>query len=219
MRMKKKQFVVFGLGRFGSSVAKNLCAMGHEVLAVDHEQAAVDAIAPFVTQSVQANVTDEEVLTSFGLGNFDAAVVGIGSNVRDSVLVSLLCKEAGIPLVIAKAMDDLHGKVLHKIGVDRVIFPERDSGARLARSLVMPGVLDLMNLTDGYQVAEVIAPDPWVGKTLMGLNVRRNYGVSVIAVRRGEQFMASPAAEFIIKADDALVLLGKDEDIERIEQK
>lgn len=219
MRMKKKQFLVFGLGRFGTSVAKTLCAMGHEVLAVDRDQEAVDDIAPYVTQSVQADVTDEEVLTSFGLGNFDAAVVAIGTNVQDSVLVSLLCKEAGVPLVIAKAMDELHGKVLSKIGVDRVIFPERDMGARLARSLVSPGVLDLMELSDGYQVAEVVAPESWVGKTLMGLNVRRNFGVSVIAVRRGDKFMASPAAEFIIKTGDTMVLLGKDEDIEDIEQK
>lgn len=218
MRMKKKQFLVLGMGRFGTSVAKTLCAMGHEVLAVDQNQDAVDDIAPFVTQAVQADVTDEDVIASFGPSNFDAAVVSIGTNVQDSVLVSLLCKEAGVPYVIAKAMDELHGKVLRKIGVDRVIFPERDMGQRLARSLVSPGILELMDLSDDHRIAEVIVPDSWVGRTLLQLNVRRNWGVSVIAVRRQSGFTASPGADFAFCEKDILVLLGTQEQIDRIEQ-
>ncbi len=219
MRMKKKQFLVLGLGRFGSSVAKTLCEMGHEVLAVDSDSDAVDAIAPYVTQCVQADATDEEVLQSFDPASFDAAVVSIGTNVQDSVLVSLLCKEAGVPLVIAKAMDALHAKVLRKIGVDRVIFPERDMGQRLARSLVSPGLLDLMELSNDYQIVELLAPSSWEGKSLVEVNVRRKYGVSVIAIHRGKDFITSPGADTVFAAGDVLLLLGKQRDIDAIEQK
>ena len=146
MKGKKKQFLVLGLGRFGSAVARSLCEMGHEVLAVDSDAEAVQAISPHVTQAVQADATDDEVFSSLDAGSYDAAIVSIGSNVRDSILISVLCKEAGVPLVVAKASDDLHAKVLSKVGVDRVVFPERDMGQRAARALVMPQMLDLMKI-------------------------------------------------------------------------
>ena len=145
--MKNKQYLVFGLGRFGSSMARALCAQGQEVLAVDSDQELVNQIAPHVTQALQLDATDEEALRSLGVKNFDAAVVAIGQNTRDSILVSVLLKEMGIPYLIAKANDDLHAKVLRKIGVDKVVFPERDMGVRLARSIVTPSVLDLMELS------------------------------------------------------------------------
>ena len=152
--MKNKQYLVFGLGRFGSSMARALCAQGQEVLAVDSDQELVNQIAPHVTQALQLDATDEEALRSLGVKNFDAAVVAIGQNTRDSILVSVLLKEMGIPYLIAKANDDLHAKVLRKIGVDKVVFPERDMGVRLARSIVTPSVLDLMELSGDYQLAE-----------------------------------------------------------------
>ena len=128
-KSSKKQFLVLGLGRFGGSLARSLCKMGHEVLAVDTDAETVEDIAPYVTQAVQANATDEEALQTMGVNNFDVAVVGIGA-IRDSILVTVLCKEAGVPYVLAKAMDDLHAKVLRKVGADRVVFPERDMGDR-----------------------------------------------------------------------------------------
>ena len=155
--MKNKQYLVFGLGRFGSSMARALCAQGQEVLAVDSDQELVNQIAPHVTQALQLDATDEEALRSLGVKNFDAAVVAIGQNTRDSILVSVLLKEMGIPYLIAKANDDLHAKVLRKIGVDKVVFPERDMGVRLARSIVTPSVLDLMELSGDYQLAEILA--------------------------------------------------------------
>ena len=146
--MKSKQFLVLGLGRFGASLAKTLCDLGQEVLAVDADEELVNNIAPYVTQAMQLDATDETLLASLGVKNFDAAIVSIGQNTRDSILVCVLLKELGVPYLVAKANDDLHAKVLRKIGADRVIFPERDMGARLARSIITPNVLELMNLSD-----------------------------------------------------------------------
>jgi len=217
MRQKQKQFVVLGLGRFGTSVAQALTELGHEVLAVDNDADRVEDVAPLVTQCVQADATDEEVLRSFDPAGFDACIVAIGTNVRDSVMVALLCKEAGCPMVIAKAMDDLHGKLLGKIGVDRVIYPERDMGQRLARSLVSPTILDIMQVSDGLGVAEMIAPANWIGKTLAELNVRQRTGLSVIGVRSKSGFNSMPGADTRIMEGDVVVMMGKEEAISRVQ--
>ncbi|MDY4139890.1 MAG: TrkA family potassium uptake protein [Eubacteriales bacterium] len=216
-KSSKKQFLVLGLGRFGGSLARSLCKMGHEVLAVDMDGETVEDIAPYVTQAVQANATDEEALQTMGVNNFDVAVVGIGA-VRDSILVTVLCKEAGVPYVLAKAVDDLHAKVLRKVGADRVVFPERDMGARVAKSLVTPSILDMMELADNYQIAEVMTPSSWCGRTLVDVNVRRNYGLSVLAIHRGKDFFASPGADTMLREGDVLLVLGKQASIDAIEQ-
>lgn len=218
MNKKKKQFLVLGLGRFGASLAIQLCQLGHEVLAVDSKAEHVEDVAPYVTQAVQANATDEDALDALGVGDFDAAIVSIGQNIRDSILVSVLCKEKGVPLVIAKAMDNLHAKVLEKVGVDRVVFPERDMGQRLARSLVSPSILDLIDLADGYQIAEIVVPKAWQHRTLMEINVRRHYGLSVIGIRRKDGFLASPGADTAFEPDDVMVVLGQRQDVEKLER-
>lgn len=217
MKSRKKQFLVLGLGRFGASLARHLCQLGHEVLAVDMREDHVEAIAPYVTQAIQADATNEEALESMGVRNFDAAIVTIGQNIRDSILVSVLCKEKGVPMVMAKAVDDLHAKVLEKVGVDRVVFPEQDMGQRVARSLVTPGILDLMEISEEYQIAETSVPSAWLNKTLMEINVRRNYGLSVIGIRRGTRFLASPGADTRLEAEDVLIVLGKHQDVIAIE--
>ena len=215
--MKNKQYLVFGLGRFGSSMARALCAQGQEVLAVDSDQELVNQIAPHVTQALQLDATDEEALRSLGVKNFDAAVVAIGQNTRDSILVSVLLKEMCIPYLVAKANDDLHAKVLRKIGADRVIFPERDMGARLARSIITPNVLELMNLSDDYQIMEIRVPERWVGDTIIGVNVRRKYGVNILAIHRADRFLVSPAPDMAFVEGDTLLVMGKREDIERLD--
>ena len=215
--MKAKQFLVFGLGRFGTSLAKTLCEMGQEVLAIDSDEEIVNSIAPFVTQAMQLDATDEEVLKTLGVNNFDAAIVSIGQDMQASILVCVLLKELGVPYVIAKANDELHAKVLRKIGADRVIFPERDMGARLARSILAPNVLDLMNLSDDYQIIEIRVPEKWVGNSLIGLNVRRHYGLNILAIHRQERFVVSPAPDMLFEADDILLVMGQKDDIEKLE--
>ncbi|MEG0269481.1 MAG: TrkA family potassium uptake protein [Clostridia bacterium] len=212
--MKAKQFLVLGLGRFGRSLAKSLYSLGQEVLAVDSEEQPVNEIAPFVTQALQLNATDEAALSTLGVTNFDAAIVSIGENTRDSILVCVLLQELGVPYLVAKANDELHAKVLRKLGVNRVVFPERDMGARVARSIITPNVLELMDLSDDYQIMEIRLPNQWAGHTIMGVNVRRKYGVSILAVHRNERFLVAPAADMQFVWGDTLLVMGKKVDIE-----
>jgi len=215
--MKAKQFLVLGLGRFGTSVARTLCELGQEVLAVDADEDLVNAIAPYVTQAMQLDATDEEALNSLDVNSFDVAIASIGQNTRDSILISVLLKELGVPYLVAKANDDLHAKVLRKIGVDRVVFPERDMGARLARNLITPNVLELMELSDDYQIIEIKVPAKWIGNSLIGLNVRRRYGVNILAIHRQDRFLVSPAPDMLFEGNDTLLVRGKKDDIERLE--
>ena len=216
--MKSNSYLVFGLGRFGFSLACSLAEQGQQVMAVDANEELVNNIAPYVTEALQLDATDEAALETLEVSSFDGAVVSIGENVRDSVLICVLLKEMGIPYLIAKANDELHAKVLRKIGVDRVVFPERDMGERVAKSIVTPSVLDLMALDDGYQIAEATLPAKWEGSTLMGLNVRRKYGVSVLAVHRNGDFMVSPSPDMKFIAGDTLLVLGKIDDIESLNE-
>lgn len=216
--MKTKQFIVLGLGRFGMSLAKTLCELGQEVLAVDESEELVNEAAPYVTQALQMDATDETALAELGVNNFDAAIVSIGQNTRDSILVCVLLKELGIPYLIAKANDDLHAKVLCKIGADRVVFPERDMGARVARSILAPNVLDLMNLSDDYQIVEIHVPEKWVGNSIIGVNVRRHYGLNILAIHREGRFLMSPAPDLLFEEQDTLLVMGRKNDIERLEE-
>ncbi|MBQ3484957.1 MAG: TrkA family potassium uptake protein [Clostridia bacterium] len=216
MKNRKKQIIVLGLGRFGASVAVHLSQMGHEVLAVDADEELVNTLAPHVTQAIQADATDEAALAEMDIASFDAAVVAIGTNSRDSILVTVLCKEAGVPLVIAKAVDELHAKVLRKVGADRVVFPEQDMGQRVARSLDAPNILDLAELSGDYRIAELLTPDKWCGRTLLEINVRRDYGLSVMGVKRGESFLPAPGADMCLQPGDVLLVLGRSKDIEAI---
>jgi len=216
--MRSKSFLVFGLGRFGSSLARSLCEQGQQVMAIDSNEGNVQDIAPYVTEALQLDATDEVALASLEVSSFDGAVVSIGENVRDSVLICVLLKEMGIPYLIAKANDELHAKVLRKIGVDRVVFPERDMGERVAKSMITPGVLDLMQLSDDFQIVEIHTPAKWAGNTLIGLNVRRKYGISILAVHRNGSYMVSPSADTQLEADDILLVIGKEDDIEDLNE-
>ena len=215
--MKTKQFLVLGLGRFGMSVARTLCEQGQEVMAVDADEHLVEASAPHVTQAMQLDATDEEALASLDIQNFDAAIVSVGQNTRDSILISVILKELGIPYLVAKANDDLHAKVLRKIGVDRVVFPERDMGARLARNLLTPNVLELMELGGDHQLIEIRVPAKWVGGSLISLNVRRRYGVNILAIHREDRFLVSPAPDMLFENGDTVLVMGRREDIDRLE--
>ena len=176
-----------------------------------------DTIRAAVTQAVQANAVDEDALAELGVQNFDAAIVAIGTDIRASILATVLLKEAGVPKVLAKAIDDLHARVLYKVGADRVIFPERDMGQRVARSLVAPNILDLMALSDDDQIAELTLPTDWADKTIVELNIRRNFGVSVLGIHRGGKFLTSPGAETMLMAGDVLLVMGKKEAISAVQ--
>ncbi|MCL4424016.1 MAG: TrkA family potassium uptake protein [Firmicutes bacterium] len=213
-----RQFVVIGLGRFGSSVAKTLHAMGYEVLGVDNHSDRIQGAASYLTHVVQADATDEEVLKNLGIRNFDCAVVSIGEDIQASILVTVLLKEMGIKYVVAKALNDLHAKVLSKIGADRIVFPEREMGARVAHNLVSSHVLDYIQLSPDHNIVEVEASPDWNGKTLRHLNFRSRFGVNVLAIKRGKQINVSPTADDVVMAGDILVVVGETDNLRRLEE-
>jgi len=204
-----KQFIVLGLGRFGSAVATTLAELGHEVLGVDNDEERVDALKDKITQAVQADITEERVLKELGVKNFDAAIVSIATDIEASILVTMMLKEMGLKYIIAKAQSDLHGKVLEKIGVDKVVFPERDMGRRIARSLIIPNIKDYIELEPDYSVIEIEALPDFTDKTLSELDLRNKYGINVLAIKRDNSFNISPRAKDVIKKDDLLIVIGE----------
>ncbi|MCC3143905.1 TrkA family potassium uptake protein [Halanaerobium sp. Z-7514] len=211
-----KQFVVIGLGRFGSSVATTLAENGYDVLAIDKNADRVQALADQVTHAVEADATDEDALKTLGVRNFDVAVVSIGDDVSANILCTLILKELNVPYVIVKAPDKLHGKVLTKIGADRVVYPERDMGARIAHNLISSNVLDYIEFAPDYGVIEIIAADKMVGKTLKELELRSRFNVNVMAIKRGEDLHISPGADDKVLEGDRLVVMGKNESLDQI---
>lgn len=216
--MSNKQFVVIGLGRFGSSIATTLYELGNEVLAIDTDEEIVQGISENVTHAIQADATDEATLRSLGIRNFDVAVVTIGGDVQSSVMVTLLVKELGVKYVISKAQNELHAKVLYKIGADRVVFPERDMGIRVAHNLCASNILDYIELSPDYSIMEVSAISDWQGKTLRELNMRSKYGINVMAIKKGNEINISPGADDVINEDDVLVVIGGTEQLSAIEK-
>lgn len=212
----KKQIAVIGLGRFGRSMVKELTRIGHEVLAIDIDSNRVNEVSDEVVHVVQADAMDEQVLRSIGIRNFDIVIVSIGHNIQSSILTTILLKEMGVEKVIAKAQNFLHGKVLEKLGIDLVIYPERDMAVKLARSLSSKNILDHIDLSPDYSIMEMVAPIAFVGKNLASLGVRNKMGVTILAIRRGEEIIVSPNAGQVINAGDILVALGKNKNLSRI---
>jgi trk system potassium uptake protein TrkA len=213
-----KQVAVIGLGRFGSSVARTLAASGCEVLAVDVDEARVKAIADEVTDAVRANALDEEALRALGLRNFEVVVVAIGHEVQASILTTVLLKEMGIPKIVAKAQDELHGRVLQKVGADIVVFPERDMGVRLAHTLISRNVIDEIQLSTDYSILEMAAPHGFLGRSLKDLELRQRFGLSVLAIRRKDRIIVSPNADQVVDEGDILVALGQPDKLEPLNE-
>jgi len=205
-------------GRFGSSLAGYLAKMGYEVLAVDENEERVQAVANTVTHAVSANSTDEEAMRALGIRNFDVVVVAIGQDIQSSILTTLILKDLGVPSIIVKAQNELHGKVLHKIGADKVVFPERDMGLRVAHHLISPNILEHIELSPEYSIVEMKAPQVMVGKNLRELDIRAKYNCNVLAVKRGGQMNITPRADEPIQAEDVLVIVGRNDQLTRMEQ-
>jgi trk system potassium uptake protein TrkA len=221
----KKHYAVIGLGRFGFSVAKTLAKYDAEVIAIDSEEERVKKAADFVTYAVQLDAIDEKALRSVGVQNVDTAIVSIGENIEASILVVMLLKELGIRNIIAKAVTTLHGKVLQNLGVNRIIFPERDMAIRVAHSLIRPSVLEQLELSQEYSIVELPTPDNLIGKTLKDTQLRTRYGVNLIAIKRKittekgiikDSWNVNPLPTDTIEKEDILVLIGLNEDLDKI---
>ena len=214
------QVVVIGIGRFGSTVARSLYQLDHQVRAIDRDERAVQAVSPFVTEAVQANSMDEATLRDLGVNNFDVALVTIGTDVPTSIMTTVLLKNLGVPYIVARARDDLHAATLQRLGVDKIVSPESETGARLAHSLTYPTIVDYLEIARDYGISKVAAPESFVGKTLedLGLNSQRqSEGVSVLLIRRGNnQVVTAPDRFEKVIRGDVLVLSGRDEALERL---
>jgi trk system potassium uptake protein TrkA len=214
-----KQYAIIGLGRFGTSVARNLFKLGQEVLAIDTDEERLRYVSDEVTHTLLADTTDVNVLKNIGIKNFDVVVVGIGENVQSNIMTVLLLKELGVKYVVAKALNKMQGRVLEKVGADRVVYPERDMGKRIAHNLVSANLVDYIELTQELRISEVLSQREMEGKSLKNLNLRSRYNVNVILIKRsGGEVVFSPGAEDVILHGDVLLLVGEKTAMDKLEQ-
>ncbi|MBR2919619.1 MAG: TrkA family potassium uptake protein [Clostridia bacterium] len=184
-----KSYAVFGLGRYGIAVAKELVNNGADVLAVDIDEDIVNSAVADIPFCRCADITDPEVIKQLGISNVDVVVVAMANNLEASVMSVILCKEAGVKMVIAKCADEMQGKILCKVGADKVVYPENESGVRLAKNLLSAGMVDLIDLSEDISVIEIPVREKWVGKTLIELDLRKKYAINIIAIRNGEDIL------------------------------
>lgn len=217
--MKKQTFAVIGLGRFGGSVCKTLADAGQEVLAIDKYESRVNDYKDIATQAVVADAQDEDVLRSLGIRNVDHVIVAIGEDIQASILVTLMVKEQGVKYVTAKAQNEYHEKVLEKLGVDRVVHPERDMGVRIGRSLTSKNMVDYLDLDANFKLAEILITNPeFVGKSLAEMDFRDRYGLNVIALAHSRQEMVLPSAGDVLTENDSILVAGPTRAIDKFEE-
>lgn len=212
-----KQFLVLGLGSFGNSITKTLYDLGHEVMAVDADNEKVEKATEYATHAVQANISDENTLKTLGIRNYDAVILAVGEDLKASILVSMLLKEMGCKYLMAKANDNTHAKVLRKLGVDKVVFPERDTGVRVAKSLVSKSVVDIMELDGDFRIVEIKVPEQWNNKSIVDLDVRKKYHINVLAINRDSTYIVSPVPTTVFAEHDVMLILGKADDIDTLD--
>ena len=216
--MKLNSFCVIGLGSFGVTIAKKLAQLGNEVLVIDEDHKRINTIADDVSVAVEGDILDEHTLRAAGFADCDCAVICLSNRINDTILLVMMAKEMGIPHVVARANSELACKVLKKVGADEVIFPERDMGERLAYSMERSDVLEHIRFSDEYSIVEKSVPASWIGKTLIEVNVRRKYGINIIAICNADhsKINISPEPERVFKAEDVIAMVGSDKSINKL---
>ena len=214
----RKQFAVIGLGRFGRAVCSALHGMGYEVLGIDVEEKLVaNAISEKIsTHAIQLDSTEASALKEAGVFEFDTVIIAIGNFLEESIITTLNVKEAGVPYVIAKASSETHGKLLKRVGADHVVFPEREAGLTLARTLTKPTILDCFELDTDNSIVEAIVPKKFYGKTIAELHMRKNYGLNVIAVGQEDKFEVNPMPDRLLQQGEIMVVIGSNQAIEKL---
>lgn len=215
----KKQFAVIGLGRFGGSICRTLAEEGMEVMGIDINEDRVNEFSNIASHAVVGDTTDEKVLKSLGVRNFDHVIVAIGDDIQASILTTIILKELGVNHITVKAQNDYHEKVLLKIGADRVVHPERDMGKRIANKMISNSVLDYLELSDEHSIVEMTASEKIDGYSILQLDIRAKYGINIVAIKRNQEIIVSPQANEIIFEKDILIVIGADADINRFEKK
>lgn len=216
--MKRKEFVIFGVGDFGMNVAKTLANSGATVMVVDKEESQLEKIASEVTHTICADATNPEAMKQLGIRNYDGAIVGIGHNLETSALITMQLKEMDVPFIMVKASTDIEGRILTRVGADKVIFPDREMGIRVGNDIINGNYFEAIELSDEYSIVDMTVPTSWVGKTLQQLNVRSRYGISIIGIRGLEELNVNPAADYRLLAQDILIVLGHNTEIQRLRE-
>lgn len=214
----KREFAVIGLGRFGGSICEELNAEGMKVLAIDVNEHRVNEFKNIASHAVIADSTDEAALKELGIKNVDHVIVAIGDDIQSSILTTVILAEMGIEKITVKAQNDYHEKILNKIGANHVVHPERDMGKRIAHSFISSNILDYLELSEDHSMVEVKVGRKMEGKTLVDLNIRAKYGCNVVAIKQGKEMNVSPIAEYTLRENDILIVIGADKDISRFEK-
>lgn len=212
---QKLQFFVAGLGRFGVSVATTLEKMGYDVMAMDSDEEVVQDLSDTLGYVVCADCSDEKSLNAIGAGNADIAVVSVG-DLSASLMTTLLLKELGVKKIVVKALNEIHGKMLQKIGADKIIYSEKEMGVRVAHNLISPGIVDYIEMENNITILSIHVPKDWVGKTLISSDVRRKYNITVVAIKRAGEMFVNPRPDMQMEANDMLVILGDTESVKRV---
>ena len=212
-----KSFIIFGLGRLGSTVAKTLYNMHNDVLAVDMNPERVKYVSENVTTAIEADLMDEDVFDDLGPSNFDCAVIAIGSSLDSAIMATIACVEAGIPLIVAKAPTKRYGHILKRLGAHTIIYPEIDMGMRLAKQLTDNGITDYFELSDDYGIIEYEVSENWIGKSIRDLQLRRDFHVNVIAIRRAKDLIVRRVAEEELQRNDIIIFFGSDDDLKKLQ--
>lgn len=215
-KREKKQYLVVGLGSFGRSVALTLIENGCEVLVLDQDSEKIRLIADSVTGAVEGNVNDPDIISNLGIRNFDGAVVAMGDDLEASILATMIIKELGIPHVLVKAQNELHAKILRKVGANMVVLPEKEMGIRYANNIAHGNFYDAIELSQDMSMMELNVHTDWVGKSLKQLNMRAKYKINVIGIKREEGFDVNPDADEPLNANDILVAIGRNDMLERV---
>ena len=219
MRKEMKSVAVIGLGTFGRALARSLCEMGKEVLVVDINKDLVNDFSNIATGAATANAADEKVFKSLGIKNFDAAAICTG-DIESNICITLLCKQTGVPYIIAKASNTLHKTVLEKIGADFVVIPEEYMGEKIASSIFNPTILEIADLTSDFKIIEIVTPEKWKDHSLAELDVRKRHKVNIILVKRGEaEVILNPGGDFVLLENDLLILCGGTAELGKLKNK
>ena len=212
----KKTYAVFGLGRYGSAVATELVENGMEVIAVDANERIVNAIADRLPICKCADITDPEVIRQLAISNVDVVIVSMASNLEASVMAVTLCKEVGVKTVIAKCGNEMHQKILTRVGADKVVFPEKESGIRLAKNLLSSGFVDMVSLAKNVSMIELDVKPEWIGKNLIELNLRKKYSINVVALRKGDMVSVDIDPHAALQESDELIVIANTEKLAKL---
>ena len=214
--MKRKQFMIIGLGQFGKSLVATLHNSNVDLLVIDRDITKLEEIGDKASQAVCADASKQEVLEQFDIESFEGAIITIGHDMEFSVKTVMHLNEMGMPFIMAKATSDFEGRILTKVGADKIIFPDREVGIRLGKEIVSGNYYDALDISETYSITDIVLPNKWVNKSIIELNLRKSYGINVVGIRRQEDVIINPTPDFVFKDEDVLITLGSNKDIENV---